>query len=608
VYSQQHYVATGASINDLFLLQIETDQIRRLTTNERATDPCFSPNGQEIVYAVHEGTRSNLAILNIKTGAEKIITDFPDWTEVFTPSWSPDGERIVFSSWDRLGSRDICLVQTNGTGLKKLIATPADERYPAWSPDGSQIAFISYQNGIPNLHVFDANTSTSQQITDTPGGVFNPAWLPDGKYVGVIAFENRDATEIFIVPIDNAKPVVEPEKKISWLPFHHPVARPGETAASPLSQRSFSGNSKSYCSISNIRSQILLPYYGRDEKGYQPGIIHLAADPLGKHTLMSSLSYRSQLHFSVDYTNQQFNPTVEINLYKTTIDHGSFIQVIHKDGTSEVLPLYENYWSGSVTLFWNINFGRSMLSNHLVWLRSTFDYRNIINARDYANINTNMWVYPLLQGWTNYLTLGYIWQTYRPNIYYDIHPKSGGWFSSYVRVGDKRLGSDLAFRQIGCSGVVRQTLPLRDHVIAARAAISFRRGDQPIQSRLSVGDYSIRGISYSEEGDQQLATNLEYRFPLIKDLGLKIWILYFERFCGALFLDSGKAWGSDLMKLDRLQKRNFASAPWLQTAGIELRHRFYVFGKIPAIVSGGYAIDTHSPRDRQFYYQLGSIF
>lgn len=607
VYSQQHYGSTGAAINDLFLLNVETHQITRLTTNERATDPCFSPDGQKIVYAIHQGTRSNLAIQNVNTGKRSIITDFLDWTEVFTPNWSPDGAHIAFSMWDSLGNRDIYLVESDGTGLIKLIATPEDDRYPAWSADGSQIAFISYLNGIPNLYIFDIETSTIRQVTDTPGGVFNPSWLPDRKHINVIAFEQRDSTEIFIIPIEYSEADIKPGKKISWLPFHPPAVQRAKTPASPLSPHSVSGDSKSYCSLASIRSQILLPYYGRDEQGYQPGIIHLAADPLGKHTLMSSLSYRSRLHFSMDYTNQQISPTIDVNIYKTTIDHGGFISVIENDQKARVLPLYENYWSGSLALSWNINFGRSLLSNHLVWLRSTFDYRNIINEKDYKNIETDSWLYPLLQGWTNYLTVGYVWQTYRPNIYYDIHPKTGWWFSSYFRWGDKKIGSDIKFRQIGFTGVVRQKLPIRDHVFAARMGSSFRSGDQPIQSRLSMGDFAIRGISYSEEGDQQFFANLEYRFPLIKDAGLKIWILYFERFCGALFLDAGKAWGSDLVKM-KIQKRSFSSAPWLQTTGILLRHRFYVFGKIPAIVSGGYAIDTQSSHDRKFFYQLGAVF
>lgn len=609
VYSQMHIVQTGAKINDLFLLNIETFHIQRLTDHERATDPHFSPDGQLIVYAIYQGSRSNLAILDIQTGEKKIITNFPDWTEVFTPHWSPDGKQLAFSIWDNQGFRDICFIKPDGTDFRRLTQDPNDDRYPVWSSDAKSIAFISYRNGIPNLYLLDLIDKKVHEITDTPGGVFNPTWLPDGNHIALVAFENRDTTDIVILPVETTFEEYKVEKKLQNLPFHASPHQISEDVAPPIPQNTFHQISKPYYSLAHIRSQIVLPYVGKDEKGWQPGLINLSADPLGKHTLMTALSYRSRLHFFVDYVNQQFSPSIEIDMNKTTIDHGDFIEVGHqKSGTSKVLPLYENFWSGSVSLYWNINFGKSLLSNHLLWLRSTFTYRNIINANDYERIDTDPWVYPLLQGWVNYLTLGYVWQTYRPDVGYDIHPKSGWWVSIYARHGDTWMGSDLKFSQTGLTGIIRREWPFPEHVVALRAGLSFRSGKQPVQSRLTIGDEAIRGISVSQEGDQQFYTNLEYRFPLIRDLGLKLWILYFERFCGALFLDSGKAWGSYLLKLNEVSNRSISAVPWLQTTGVELRHRLYIFGKIPIVLNTGYAFDPSSIKQSGFYFRIGSVF
>jgi Tol biopolymer transport system component len=609
VYSQKHLVSTGSEINDLFLLDTETFHVKRLTDHERATDPHFAPDGKRIVYAVHQGARSNLAVLNIQTGEKQIITNFPHWTEVFTPHWSPDGSQIAFSIWDNQGLRDICTIKPDGTGFRRLTQDATDDRYPVWSPDGRRIAFICYRNGIPNLYLMKIDDQTVHQVTDTPGGVFNPTWLPDGRHVAVIAFEDRDTTDIVILPIEQDSQFVALIKINEWLPFHQSQNPELASIISPKVQSEFQHPTKPYHSYANIRSQIVLPYLDQTEKGWQPGLINLSADPLGKHTLLTALTYRHRLHFFVDYVNQQFSPTVEITANKTTIDHGDFLTVVNeKSGTSRVVPLYENFWSGSVSFSWNINLGRSLLSNHLFWLSSTFTYRDIINSTDYERINTDTWVYPLLQGWTNYLTLGYVWQSYRPDVGYDIHPKSGWWFNIYARQADKWLGSDLKFSQIGLTGVIRRELPIPEHVIAVRAGVSFRTGKQLLQSRLAIGSTVIRGISGSQEGDQQFYSNIEYRFPLIRDFGLKLWILYFERFCGAVFLDSGKAWGNYLVKLDKLSKQSFDSVSWLQTTGLELRHRLYIFGKIPLVFSSGYAIDLTATNKSNFYVRIGSVF
>lgn len=608
VYSQQHRVSTGAHINDLFLLNTTNLRIKRLTDHERAIDPHFAPDGKRIVYAVHQGTKSNLAVLNIETGEKRLITGFPDWTEVFTPHWSADGSKIVFSIWDNRAFRDICIINPDGTGFRYLTDDAVDDRYPVFSPEGNRIAFISYRNGIPNLYIMNMTDQIPTPVTDTPGGVFNPTWLPDDKHIAVIAFEKRDTTDIIILPINDQSTINWSEKSNSWLPFHQSPNSQPTVMGTPL-LKEFNHTAKPYHSLTKIRSQIVLPYADLSEKGLQPGLINLSADPLGKHTLMTALTYRHRLHFYVDYVNQQFSPTIELNLNKTTIDHGDFLSIVdQKSGVAEILPLYENFWSGTFSCYWDINFGRSLLSQHLLWFNSTFSYRDIINAADYQDIETDGWVYPLLKGWSNYVTFGYIWQTYRPDISYDIHPKSGWWFNIYARHAAQWLGSDLKFSQIGFASVIRHELPFLEHIIAIRAGVSFRKGDQPIQSRLAIGDNLIRGIVETKEGDQQLFSNIEYRFPLVKDFGLKIWIVYLEQFCGAVFLDSGTAWGSDLVTQNKVRYRSFRSAPWLVTTGFELRHRLYLLGKIPLVFSGGYAIIPSALETSNIYFRIGSVY
>ena len=290
-------------------------------------------------------------------------------------------------------------------------------------------------------------------------------------------------------------------------------------------------------------------------------------------------------------------------LHKTTVDHGDFLRI----GENKTLPLYENFYTGSLGLYWNINFGRSNLSNHVLWLRQTITYRNAINYSDYEKKNIADWALPF-QGRINYLSLGYACQTYRPDISFEIHPKSGHNLNLYGYIADSWLKSDLKFSQINLFGVLRRQLFFRDHVIAVRAGSVFRNGEQPLQSRLAIGNQIIRGLDYSIEGDQQIFANLEYRFPIIKDLGLKIWIIYFEQFCGALFLDSGKAWGSNFQTFYDGTKTNYTSADWKQTAGFELRHRFYIFGKIPVVVSGGYGINISDKKEQNYHLRFGQIF
>jgi TolB protein len=50
-----------------------------------------------------------------------------------SPSWSPDGERIVFQSY-RDGNPEIYRINIDGSDLTRLTNDPAKDFHPAWSP------------------------------------------------------------------------------------------------------------------------------------------------------------------------------------------------------------------------------------------------------------------------------------------------------------------------------------------------------------------------------------------------------------------------------------------------------------------------------------------
>jgi Tol biopolymer transport system component len=97
------------------------------------------------------------------------------------PAWSPDGERLAFSS-RRSGSFDIYSMSADGTDLRRLTTTKRDQDLnPTWSPDGRSIAF---QRGQPGrIFVMKADGSGARQVTDDLAEESEPAWSPDGSWI-----------------------------------------------------------------------------------------------------------------------------------------------------------------------------------------------------------------------------------------------------------------------------------------------------------------------------------------------------------------------------------------------------------------------------------------
>jgi Tol biopolymer transport system component len=101
----------------------------------------------------------------------------------YTPTWSPDGQWIAFTS-ERNGSADLYRVRTNGAGLERLTDSPALDDQAAFSPDGNQIVFVTTRaGGTADLWILDLRSHKARPLTSGPGGDFRPAWSPDGRWI-----------------------------------------------------------------------------------------------------------------------------------------------------------------------------------------------------------------------------------------------------------------------------------------------------------------------------------------------------------------------------------------------------------------------------------------
>src|SRR5262249_35916852 len=95
-------------------------------------------------------------------------------------SWSPDGSRLVFQS-SAAGNFDLYVIDRDGSNLRVLAASPADDITPAFSPDGTHILFVSEREGNREIYVMDADGSHPTNLSRDPGSDIHPSWSADGK-------------------------------------------------------------------------------------------------------------------------------------------------------------------------------------------------------------------------------------------------------------------------------------------------------------------------------------------------------------------------------------------------------------------------------------------
>ena len=127
------------------------------------------------------------------------------------PSWSPDGERIVFAS-DRDGhfigevgiTSEIYVMEADGGNQQRLTENRQNDWYPSWSPDGERIAFASDRKGdLENfeIYVMEADGGNQQNLTNNRDYDWDPSWSPDSKRIAFMSDRNG-STDIYVMEAD----------------------------------------------------------------------------------------------------------------------------------------------------------------------------------------------------------------------------------------------------------------------------------------------------------------------------------------------------------------------------------------------------------------------
>ena len=169
---------------------------RVLTADSGDFSPSWAPGGSKLAFdrSNHGKVGRDIDVISADgSGLRRLTSDGFDDSD---PSWSPDGQKIVFGR----GGRIYTMSASDGSGLIALTAGGFDW-HPTWSPDGRRIAFGSDRTGINAIYVMNADGSGVRQLTKYPEGDYLPWWSPDGT---TIAFERGRccANSVYLINAD----------------------------------------------------------------------------------------------------------------------------------------------------------------------------------------------------------------------------------------------------------------------------------------------------------------------------------------------------------------------------------------------------------------------
>jgi dipeptidyl aminopeptidase/acylaminoacyl peptidase len=188
----------GSVIGTLSLLAC----VLALSTPARASFP--GGNGKLAFTSDPSGSDLEVYAMNADGSGQTDLTNNPNSDS--TPSWSPDGQKIAFST-DRDVNDEIYVMNEDGTNPIDLTNNAASDTSPAWSGDGQKLAFTSDRNGTFNLEIYSMNADGSAQtrLTNTADSVLDTgaAWSPDGQKIAFTTTRDGNS-EIYVMDANGA--------------------------------------------------------------------------------------------------------------------------------------------------------------------------------------------------------------------------------------------------------------------------------------------------------------------------------------------------------------------------------------------------------------------
>ncbi len=195
----------GSTLTDsAWIVDVDTSVYHAVDIKQKFGEPSitsaiFSPDGNAIIYAQSRCFQCGNQIWRITVdGSERKLLFEDSKTRVENLSWSPDGKYIAFVQWiEGYQYGDVgklYIMKVNGSELRLLsdVITDYYSRFqPSWSTDGQQIVFIMDKDSdkkIRNLYTVDVLTGQVNQLTHFENSqLFNPTWLPGSSSVVFLA-------------------------------------------------------------------------------------------------------------------------------------------------------------------------------------------------------------------------------------------------------------------------------------------------------------------------------------------------------------------------------------------------------------------------------------
>lgn len=594
------YVANRDGYTNIYRNRLDTKKEEIVVKGERSEDfetfhffkSKIDVNARgELAFVTKSGEKDVLHVYDVNRKTVTHRYSYKDLVGLSSPSWSPDGKRIVFSGLAMSGNSDLYILDVSGDSedgrLTRLTDDMYDDKEPAWSPDGRWIAFSSDRTeeglmGAYNLYLCDVGTMKMFALTAGRTRDDAPSWSRDGRWLAYTSNRAGEPTDLWVLPFAtgeknfveaaeagdslsafrgrelvrltaagfdpvwtrNGDIILTTFEKFGFQIRRLPNARAKAEATQPANVETLAA--KTLWSTPRVAAEGVAarPYSKRYGLDFVQGSFHV--DPVfgngggglvGVTDVLGDQQYYL-LVFNTSRTTSQL--LTNWNLVLTKVDLGKRVNFaygfyrfrgdfIEIDDVGDIAQVDQNRFGGFLQVVYPISRFQRLESS--------------LNFSKYRRESVFGQVLPvdglILSNFGGYTYDNALWGITGP-IDGNRFTVSGGYTSDVQRSQQNYYTVILDYRKY-----VRLT---SRSTYAMRSMVQWNEGKNP-QNFILGGSWDLRGYPrWNLPGSRFFVVNQELRFPLVDVISLKLPFggLGFRGIRGAAFMDIGSAWGSQI--------------------------------------------------------------